>query len=415
MKSKNLLLLILFPILMPACSSKKNKAVANITKVGNSPLEQLSASLDRKNALSLQEVKDAKHALLVLETDKPALSALDKDLVLTIQTKIADLLSLQEQTVVDESEKFLSEGKLMASFYGLKGDSISLHFTADNNINKISLVEERSGRVITQSKNKEFNYTFTVQRSNAFSVIVESITPVYYDLVVNRKPRDLASKFTVCELIRDSIPLSSKTPKSITAKRLVYKSVFNEPKKFVVAASSSFSGESKIYAPIDVPQKTIEFLYKLTISGDNTENGNTGGLFEEVDKTYHEYKLFGKTIWESSGTSTSLTREILNALTKPDIDEKYTLNVFFFDKEKEIKKFLNYSGDDYRSAFAYDLKNSALSTESRNGLIKKPASGYSYIGLQTNSTFTSTYVWLDVVALYEETYFYEIKTSLKIH
>lgn len=415
MKPINLLLLFSLTILVLSCSSKKNKPSTAVTKSGNSPLEKLSVSLDRENVHSLQQVKDAKHALLVLETDKPAQSAIEKDLVLTIQGKIADLLSLQEETIVNESEKFLTEGKVMASFYGLKGDSISMHFTADNNVNKIYLVEERSGRVLTQSKNKAFSYTFAVQRSNAFSIVIESSTPVYYDLVVNRKPRDLASKYTMCELIRDSIPLGSKTPKSITGKRLVYKSVFNEPKKFVVAASSSFSGESKIYAPIDVPQKTIEFLYKLTITGDNTENANTGGLFEEVDKTYQEYKLFGKTIWESSGTSTSLTREILNALTKPDIDEKYTLNVFFFDKEKEIKKFLNYSGEDYRSAFAYDLKNSALSTESRNGLIKKPASGYSYIGLQTNSTFTSTYAWLDVVALYEETYYYEIKTSLKIH
>lgn len=108
-----------------------------------------------------------------------------------------------------------------------------------------------------------------------------------------------------------------------------------------------------------------------------------------------------------------MSREILNGLFPPKKDEDYSLNVFFFDKEREIKKFLNYSGDEHSSAFNYDLNNSALSTQSRVGLIKKPASGYSYLGLQSTSSFSNTYAWLDVVALSEQDLFYEIRYSLK--
>jgi|GEM_PF-4215986 hypothetical protein len=42
-------------------------------------------------------------------------------------------------------------------------------------------------------------------------------------------------------------------------------------------------------------------------------------------------------------------------------------------------------------------------------LVKRPRSGFSYIGLQTNSTFTDTYAWLDVVALSEVNYYYRLK------
>jgi hypothetical protein len=37
-------------------------------------------------------------------------------------------------------------------------------------------------------------------------------------------------------------------------------------------------------------------------------------------------------------------------LLPPLKDEDYTLNVFFFDKDKEIKKFLNYAGKEYANA-----------------------------------------------------------------
>ena len=136
-------------------------------------------------------------------------------------------------------------------------------------------------------------------------------------------------------------------------------------------------------------------------------------MFNQIDRSYKKVKFLGIPLWESEGEETSITREILNSLVKPKKDEDYTLNVFFFNKENEIKKFLNYSGKDYSSAFAYDINNSAISTQSRIGLIKKPRSGFSYIGLQTNSTFSDTYAWLDVVALSEKSFYYEIRYKLE--
>ncbi|MFB1013596.1 MAG: hypothetical protein QMC68_07560, partial [Bacteroidia bacterium] len=79
------------------------------------------------------------------------------------------------------------------------------------------------------------------------------------------------------------------------------------------------------------------------------------------------------------------------------------------DKDKEIKKFLNYAGKEYAEAFECDINNSALSTQSRVGLIKKPRFGFSYIGLQSTSTFKNTFAWLDVVALSEKSFEYEIR------
>ncbi|MFT6385292.1 MAG: hypothetical protein ACJAQR_002134 [Bacteroidia bacterium] len=70
---------------------------------------------------------------------------------------------------------------------------------------------------------------------------------------------------------------------------------------------------------------------------------------------------------------------------------------------------MNYAGKEYAEAFEYDINNSALSTQSRVGLIKKPRFGFFYIGLQSTSTFKNTFAWLDVVALSGKSFEYEIR------
>jgi hypothetical protein len=151
----------------------------------------------------------------------------------------------------------------------------------------------------------------------------------------------------------------------------------------------------------------------LRISGKDQALNEDGKLFDKVRSSSKKVKVFGIPLWESSGSNSSLSREILNNLFPPQKDEDFSLNVFFFDKESEIKKFLNYTGDPNPKAFLYDINNSAISTQSRVGLIKKPRNGYSYIGLQTNSTWKNTYAWLDVVALNEKTVHYEIRYGIK--
>jgi hypothetical protein len=320
------------------------------------------------------------------------------------------LESLRYESVLSQKDNYNSGGGVQKAYYGLSKDTIRLRFTSDNIIRALFILDERSGRVIKRFNNVsvvDFNYA--VQYDNAFTINIDFASETYYSLEVLKKSGTVENYLSKVKIIRDSVVVDTKTKRSISGRGLAYEQVFNEPKKFIVSKTLSVSGEPKVYAPIEVPKNTVEFIYTLRISGDDNSISEDGKLFEEVSKATKKIKVLGVPLWESEGTGSSLSREILNRLFPPLKDEDYTLNVFFFDKDKEIKKFLNYAGKEYAEAFEYDINNSALSTQSRVGLIKKPRSGFSYIGLQSTSTFKNTFAWLDVVALSEKSFEYEIR------
>ena len=322
---------------------------------------------------------------------------------------------LKFETILEKNSLFIKNGeKFKEAFYGLAGDSIRIEFMSDSPVRSISIIEERSGRGVKKFyKKNKIDFVFDVHIDNPFSISVDFIKGSYVDLKISRKSSSVDNYYNRHEIIRDSIIVNNKTPRSIKATTIGYEKVFNEPKKLIVSQLISISGKSKVYAPIEVPGNTKEFIYTLRISGKDRSISEDGKLFDKVRSSQKKIKVLGIPLWESSRTKSSLSREILNQLFPPKKDEDFSLNVFFFEKESEIKKFVNYKGDANPKAFQYDLKNSALSTQSRVGLIKKPLSGYSYIGLQTTSSFSDTYAWLDAVALYEKIFYYEIRYSIK--
>lgn len=317
--------------------------------------------------------------------------------------------------VITESGELAPEDSfIVKDFFGLSKDSIRIKFNSDNKVKFFSIVEQRSGRIVkTFKKTSDVDFTYDVFFDNPFSVKIYFPKESYYNLEVSRKSGSVDNYLSKAKLIRDSVVVGKKTNKSKIGTTMAFEKVFNQPKKFVVSSTFTMSGESKVYAPIEIPKNTKEFIYTLRISGEDETEREDGKLFNDVNRISKKVKVLGIPLWESEEKSSSLSREILNSLFPPKKDEDYTLNVFFFDKQKEIKKFLQYPGKQYASAFKYDINNSALSTQSRVGLIKKPYSGFSYIGLQSTSSFSNTYVWLDVVALYEKTFHYEIRYRIQ--
>jgi hypothetical protein len=319
-----------------------------------------------------------------------------------------------ENVISNQGELAAADSFIVKDFFGLSKDTIQIKFNSDNQVKFFSIVEQRSGRIVkTFKKTSDVDFTYNVFFDNPFSVKIYFPKESYYNLEVSRKSGSVDNYLSKAKLIRDSVVVSKKTNKSKIGTTMAFEKVFNQPKKFIVSSTFSMSGESKVYVPIEIPKNTVEFIYTLRISGEDETQREDGRLFNDVNRISKKVKVFGLPLWESEEKSTSLSREILNSLFPPKKDEDYTLNVFFFDKQKEIKKFLQYPGKQYASAFKYDINNSAFSTQSRVGLVKKPYSGFSYIGLQSTSSFSDTYAWLDVVALYEKTFHYEIRYRLQ--
>ena len=345
------------------------------------------------------------------------------DGLVTNELKSEEKISKQEITEKDlvfeptliKKSMFIKKGVSFKDiFYGLSGDSIRVSFKSDALIKSFVITEERSGRTVKNfRKIKKLNYEFEVFFDNPFSIAIEFYRESYFDLEVYKKSATVENYKQNYTIVKDSVVLEKMTPRSIKTKIIAYENVFNEPKKLIVSQTISLSGKSKVYAPIEIPKNTKEFIYTLRIAGRDYSLPEDGKLFDKVKTSSRKINVLGLPLWDSNSSGSSLSREILNGLFPPKKDEDYSLNIFFFDKETEIKKFLNYSGKQPSSAFKYDINNSALSTQSRIGLIKKPATGYSYLGLESTSSFSDTYAWLDVVALSEKDLFYEIRYTLK--
>ncbi len=330
------------------------------------------------------------------------------------EKKITEKDLVFKPVIAESGELAAEDSFIVKDFFGLSKDSIRIKFNSDNKVKFFSIVEQRSGRIVkTFKKTSDVDFTYDVFFDNPFSVKIYFPKESYYNLEVSRKSGSVDNYLSKAKLIRDSVVVSKKTNKSKIGTTMAFEKVFNQPKKFIVSSTFSMSGESKVYVPIEIPKNTVEFIYTLRISGEDETQREDGRLFNDVNRISKKVKVFGLPLWESEEKSTSLSREILNSLFPPKKDEDYTLNVFFFDKQKEIKKFLQYPGKQYASAFKYDINNSAFSTQSRVGLVKKPYSGFSYIGLQSTSSFSDTYAWLDVVALYEKTFHYEIRYRIQ--
>jgi hypothetical protein len=336
-----------------------------------------------------------------------------KESVIT-KKKITEKDLIFKPVITKSGELAAADSFIVKDFFGLSKDSIRIKFNSDNKVKFFSIVEQRSGRIVkTFKKTSEVDFTYDVYFDNPFSIKIYFPKESYYNLEVSRKSGSVENYLSNAKLIRDSVIVSKKTNRSKIGTTMAFEKVFNQPKKYIVSSTFSMSGESKVYVPIEIPNNTVEFIYTLRISGEDGTQREDGRLFNDVNRISKKVKVFGLPLWESEENSNSLSREILNSLFPPKKDEDYTLNVFFFDKQQEIKKFIKYGGKEYTSAFKYDINNSALSTQSRVGLVKRPNSGFSYIGLQSTSSFSKTYVWLDVVALYEKTFHYEIRYRLQ--
>ena len=139
-------------------------------------------------------------------------------------------------------------------------------------------------------------------------------------------------------------------------------------------------------------------------NGEITEDN----LYNEVSKNTKKIKVAGLELWSSETSGTSLTREILNSLTMPEQRDE-TVDMYFIDTQENLTKFLNGA----EGGFAPDLNYSSVGTPSKNGLIKNKNNGFYYLAIKGTS-MKDVKIWIDVLALYEETFDYIIKRKIVI-
>jgi len=300
---------------------------------------------------------------------------------------------------------YVEDGKMEFSYTIHRGDGGRWNVLVDGVADRIKVIEERTGKTVKSEYNTAFfDFETSVDYTDVYTLVIECSKPLYADVSVDRKPNGVKSYFQSTDFVLDTLPSTSGDKKAVKYEELVLANVFNEPYKVVISQQMTLSGVTRITIPIELPSGTQEFIYQVRISGEESETREDGKLYDKLSTKYNEYKVLGLKVFESTSTGSSLTRELLNSIGYPK-REKFSCNIYFFDKESEAKNFV----DGSPSGFKYDIKNSIKNSESRNGVIKYKGKGFVYLGLESTSTFNTTYSWVDVVATKMEMLYVRIK------
>jgi hypothetical protein len=273
-------------------------------------------------------------------------------------------------------------------------DSVRWKIESQDLISKITVIEERTGKVVIKKSNvKTFNFSCKVNNTDVFTLVVTDKAPKYLNLYVARMPQTILSAQQSTEF--NFVTLNSKkgVKNAIAIDEVNLVKAVNEPRKIVLSSNVSWSGESKIIVPLELPKGTKQLLYEVRISGENKEIKNTKNLFSKVSTSVNKYKILGKTIFETNSTESSITRDLLNSISMPK-REKISANIFFFPDDKNGRAF-----QDKNPKFDYDIKNSLKNTQSMNGIIKPQNNGFVYLGFEATSTWNETFIWIDAVAI----------------
>jgi hypothetical protein len=338
-----------------------------------------------------------------------------KNDVENISKKINKIKKITWKKVIDFSEKFSRvKDYSYVSFPALKGDTISLVFSSDVRV-KYEILEERSKRSLVKGGYaSDYNKKLYIPHDDVYTLYLKNNDAFYYSVSVERKSSSVENQLKKLSYHEDSIVLEKPIPYSEKGVRLTQSSVFYEPEMRVL--DNSMLSYDKTYLPIEVPKKTIEILYRLEVTDAAiTARSTDDNLYNEVSKKSKTIKLAGKEIWSSESSSTSLTREILNSLTMPEQRDE-TVDMYFIDTEANLKKFLKGDLDKFLNGssegeFEADLNYSSIGTPSKNGLIKNKNNGFYYLAVKGTSS-KDVKIWIDVLALYEESFDYIIKRSI---
>ena len=314
----------------------------------------------------------------------------------TKETKELSSYALGEWVKLNSKSKiFIDKGSYEFSITIHSEDSVRWKIESQDIIANIVIVEERTGKIIDKkSKVKTYLFQTKIFNTDVYTIRVTDNISKYMNLTVDRMSSNQKSAMQSTDFIYDTIVSKKGVKNSILVEDISLIKAVNEPRKIVLSGNVSLSGESKILVPLELPKGTIQLLYELRISGENEETAEDGQLFGKVSTSVNQYKVLGKTIFETNSTESCLTRELLNLISLPK-REKVSANVYFIPDEKNARLFTDRSPN----GFDYDTKNSLKNTQSMNGLIKPQKNGFVYLAFESTSTFRDTYIWLDAVAI----------------
>ena len=238
------------------------------------------------------------------------------------------------------------------------------------------------------------------------SIVIENsaiylweITPTssqYLDLTLKQSVNnieDLTDKHTISVKKVDASANDFRANKYNTIDLL---NVLEEPRKITLRSylKSAFSGNHRSIVAIQIPKNANDIAFNLRISTDKQDRSEDGKFFNNTRDSYRKIKFLGLPVYESTGSKSSIIRELLN-LNKPDREEDAYCNIYVFTNPTMARRFQN---KDVITNLKYNVDYSMIGTQSCNGRIPCKGLKTIYLGFENERYLATVYLWLEVIA-----------------
>lgn len=364
-------------------------------KQDSSLLTQIAMNISNLKWANISEIADSANNRQIIKYE-----TIKENLI----KELTELRSLKAISLLSNNDLLLQKGENIFSFFLKRGDTLNLKSKFEHNVKYLKIKYEKTGKSIFYKNNViTIDKSIVIKHTDVITINIYTNSSLYADIQIDKEPFDFISKYTNTNFITDTILTNKNDKLAFKSVEIKMENIFHEPYKVTLSSSwdGFFGGEKRVTIPIELPKNTKEWIYRIRISEVDNSQYSDGKLFKETSEGYSEKKLFGYTVWETKSNENSLTREILNNLTKPNKEEA-TCNVYFINSKTEAEKFSK------NLEFTYDINNSIKNTQSRNGLIKANNKGFVYLGLKNTQFKSNTYIWIEVVALLENVNYYKL-------
>lgn len=295
------------------------------------------------------------------------------------------------------NSELLLESNTTYPYYLHKGDNLYIGCTT-NNVVEFKIWDVNSKKLLKSiSKKKKFNEVIAIPNTSIY--LVEAIVPTstYFDINI--------SKSTTTEYWDENRTIKSETVECQKGDFMAYPittintvNLFQEPRNITLRSGlkALFGGSTSSSVALNIPAGTTDIAYQLRISTSKGSKARDGRFCDEISSHTKTVKIMGKTALEVQNQSSSLIREVLNQINKPEIEEEAYCSMYILYDAASAKKFQEGTP---ASSLKYDVNYSIVGTQSTNGAIPVKASSKNmYLAFANDRAGANIYIWLEAVA-----------------
>jgi len=312
---------------------------------------------------------------------------------------------------VFSDNELLLDAATIYPFYLNKSDVLYVSGSA-NVATEIRVWDANSKKLIKSfGKKSKYNEVLPIPNSSIYLVEFVVGTSTYFDLNISKstareywdKNYSIKTESIVCNK-NDFIAYPVTTVDVVN--------LFPEPRKITLRSGvkALFSGSTSSSVSLNIPENTFDVAYQLRISTSKGANSRDGQFCDNISNETKRIKILGVNLYESKKTSSSLIREILNNMKKPEKEEEAYCSMYVFYDAKQAKQFQEGTA---ASSLKYDVNYSIVGTQSTNGAIPITNAKNIYLSFANDKTTDSVYIWLEATAMVNVVTYWRTKYTLE--